>query len=85
MKLPSRSFRANISLVRRRYVQPFAHVSETIACENNRLQHTLGVFSLVAHFCPENVLLRAAALLHDVGHAPFSHALERLDGVDHHL
>jgi HD superfamily phosphohydrolase len=50
----------------------------------SRLQHTLGVFSLIAHFCPEDDLLRAAALLHDVGHAPFSHALEQLDGVDHH-
>lgn len=51
---------------------------------HSRLQHTLGVFSLIAYFCPEDALLRAAALLHDVGHAPFSHALERLDGVDHH-
>jgi len=51
---------------------------------HSRLQHALGVFSLIAHFCPENDLLRAAALLHDVGHAPFSHALEQLDGVDHH-
>lgn len=51
---------------------------------HSRLQHTLGVFSLIAHFCPENDLLRAAALLHDVGHPPFSHALEQLDGIDHH-
>ena len=51
---------------------------------HSRLQHTLGVFALVAHFCPGDDLLRAAALLHDVGHAPFCHALERLDGVDHH-
>ena len=51
---------------------------------HSRLQHTLGVFSLIAHFCPEDDLLRAAALLHDVGHAPFCHTLEGLDGVDHH-
>lgn len=51
---------------------------------HSRLQHTLGVFSLIAHFLPDDDLLRAAALLHDVGHAPFCHALERLDGVDHH-
>jgi HD superfamily phosphohydrolase len=51
---------------------------------HTRLQHTLGVFSLVAHFRPEDDILRAAALLHDVGHAPFCHTLEGLDGVDHH-
>lgn len=50
----------------------------------SRLQHTLGVFGLVAHFCPDSPLLRVAALLHDVGHAPFSHSLEQLAGIDHH-
>ena len=52
---------------------------------NTRLQHTLGVFALIAHLRPEDVYLRVAALLHDVGHAPFSHMLESLEGVDHHL
>jgi HD superfamily phosphohydrolase len=51
---------------------------------HSRLQHTLGVFALIAHFCPDDDVLRAAALLHDVGHAPFCHTLEGLDGVDHH-
>lgn len=50
----------------------------------SRLQHTLGVFALTAHFEPDNLTLRAAALLHDIGHAPFSHTLESLPGVDHH-
>ncbi|MEK3713184.1 HD domain-containing protein [Paenibacillus sp. FSL R7-0333] len=50
----------------------------------SRLQHTLGVFALTAHFEPDNHTLRAAALLHDIGHAPFSHTLESLPGVDHH-
>lgn len=51
----------------------------------SRLQHTLGVFALIAHFEPENRALRAAALLHDTGHAPFSHMLDSIEGVDHHL
>lgn len=50
----------------------------------SRLQHTLGVFALIAHFRPDDELLRLAALLHDVGHPPFSHTLEQLAGVDHH-
>lgn len=50
----------------------------------SRLQHTLGVFALVAHLRPEDAVLRVAALLHDVGHAPFSHTLESIEGVDHH-
>ncbi|TLS50092.1 HD domain-containing protein [Paenibacillus antri] len=50
----------------------------------SRLQHTLGVFALTARFEPENRALRAAALLHDAGHAPFSHTLDSIEGVDHH-
>ncbi|CAM3427596.1 MULTISPECIES: HD domain-containing protein [Saccharibacillus] len=51
---------------------------------SSRLQHTLGVFALIAHFAPDWPELRAAALLHDVGHGPFSHALEGIGGFDHH-
>ncbi|NGZ75626.1 HD domain-containing protein [Saccharibacillus alkalitolerans] len=51
---------------------------------STRLQHTLGVFALIAHFAPERPELRAAALLHDAGHGPFSHALEGIEGFDHH-
>lgn len=51
---------------------------------SSRLQHTLGVFACAAHFAPDWPELRAAALLHDVGHGPFSHALEGLEGFDHH-
>lgn len=50
----------------------------------SRLQHTLGVFALTVHFEPDNRTLRAAALLHDIGHAPFSHTLESLPGAYHH-
>lgn len=50
----------------------------------SRLQHVLGVFALTARLAPDEPDVRAAALLHDVGHAAFSHSLEGLSGVDHH-
>lgn len=50
----------------------------------SRLEHTLGVLALTAHFRPEDEVLRAAALLHDIGHLPLSHTLEGLAGLDHH-
>jgi hypothetical protein len=50
----------------------------------SRLQHTIGVLALVSHFCPDRDDLRAAALLHDVGHYPFCHSAELVPGVDHH-
>lgn len=49
-----------------------------------RLEHSLGVLALVAHFEPDNHNARAAALLHDIGHLAFSHTLEGLAGLDHH-
>ncbi|WP_329882450.1 HD domain-containing protein [Streptomyces sp. BE20] len=50
----------------------------------SRLEHTLGVLALVAHFRPEDELLRVAALVHDIGHLPLSHTFEGLSGLDHH-
>lgn len=51
---------------------------------HSRLEHTIGVWSLMVHFFPEDPLLRIAALLHDIGHLPFSHAIEKTLGLDHH-
>ncbi|MFF2046073.1 HD domain-containing protein [Kitasatospora sp. NPDC058170] len=50
----------------------------------SRLEHTLGVFALVAHFRPEDERLRVAALLHDIGHLPMSHTFEGISNLDHH-
>lgn len=51
---------------------------------HSRLEHTIGVWSLMAHFFPDRPLLRIAAIVHDVGHLPFSHAVERTLGFNHH-
>lgn len=60
-----------------------------------RYQHSLGVARLAAYYCDslalpleERQLVCAAALLHDLGHAPFSHSLEpvfeEVFGIEHH-
>jgi putative nucleotidyltransferase with HDIG domain len=63
---------------------------------HTRLEHSLGTFHVATRMASalgldedEGELVRAAALLHDVGHAPFSHSLEEVMaeklGVDHTL
>jgi uncharacterized protein len=89
-RLPIRLFDEEKALLRSikvRRLHLVRHGSESYINSHHtfsRLQHTLGVFALTAHFEPDNRALRAAALLHDIGHAPFSHTLESLEGVDHH-
>lgn len=64
---------------------------------HSRFEHALGAYHLARHTLAllleagaldgipedEREVVRAAALLHDVGHYPFSHALEEI-GVAHH-
>jgi hypothetical protein len=50
----------------------------------SRLEHTLGVLALVSHFRPDDQVLRAAALVHDIGHMPLSHTFEGVAGLNHH-
>ena len=38
----------------------------------------------MSHVSPDDQTVRVAALLHDIGHLPFSHTLEGLAGLDHH-
>ncbi|WP_344131778.1 HD domain-containing protein [Saccharopolyspora halophila] len=50
----------------------------------SRLEHSLGLLALTAHFTPDDRTARVAALLHDVGHLPLSHTFEGVAGLDHH-
>jgi hypothetical protein len=66
--------------------------------DHNRLAHSLGVVHLMqqalrhlstvdkdAHVSRANEPLLAAALIHDVGHGPFSHLFEPCLGIDHEV
>jgi HD superfamily phosphohydrolase len=62
--------------------------------EHSRFTHSLGAMHLMTRILgqledrhsideEERATVRAAALLHDVGHGPFSHAMEKVLGVHH--
>jgi HD superfamily phosphohydrolase len=58
--------------------------------EHSRFAHSLGVLHVARRICetlelePEDRLeVLCAAALHDVGHGPFSHAIESVTGVHH--
>lgn len=57
---------------------------------NTRLEHSVGASHLAERIADalnlpdkDKLLLKAAALLHDIGHGPFSHAVEPLMPKDH--
>ena len=66
------------------FVRTFGAGGLVMPTQHSRLAHVRGVFALTAHFRPDDEPLRLAALLHDVGHGPFSHSAEALPGFDHH-
>ncbi|WP_282939657.1 HD domain-containing protein [Paenibacillus sp. RC67] len=51
---------------------------------HSRYEHTIGIWALIRHFFPDHRELRAAAILHDIGHLPFSHTVEHALGISHH-
>jgi hypothetical protein len=72
------------SLRRLGFIRTFGAGGLVMPTQHSRLSHVQGVFALTAHFQPHDEILRLAALLHDVGHGPFSHSSEALPGFDHH-
>ncbi|WP_167555279.1 HD domain-containing protein [Gottfriedia acidiceleris] len=81
-------------LKRLRYIKQqgntfFIHSKAT----HNRLEHSLGVHNLATKFISkfqneftnyEKKLLLISALLHDIGHGPFSHCFEGISNHSHH-
>lgn len=65
------------------------------SAEHSRFSHSLGVYEIVRRMVSENrdiaenltefdkVSVQAAALLHDIGHGPFSHAFEAISNTNH--
>ncbi|OLN24202.1 hypothetical protein BTO30_01985 [Domibacillus antri] len=65
--------------------------------EHSRFNHSLGVYEIVRRIVDdvfrgrpewnsdERLLSLCAALLHDVGHGPFSHSFEKVFGLDHEI
>lgn len=63
--------------------------------EHSRFGHSLGVYEIVRRMIDESFFSReawdnsdrplalCAALLHDLGHGPFSHSFEKIFGTDH--
>jgi uncharacterized protein len=62
--------------------------------EHSRFSHSLGVYEIVRRIIDvfegrehwndeERLLCLSAALLHDVGHGPFSHSFEKVFNLDH--
>ncbi|PSR22653.1 MAG: hypothetical protein C7B47_16490 [Sulfobacillus thermosulfidooxidans] len=65
--------------------------------EHSRFSHSLGVYEVIRQIVQSfarnayewpteyNQLVMVAGLLHDIGHAPFSHALEKVIGLRHEI
>jgi HD superfamily phosphohydrolase len=86
-------------LVDSREVQRLRHVRQLgmaslvfHGAEHSRFAHTMGVAHVARRFCdrvlpdrsdPRRAVVVASALLHDVGHGPFSHVMERVFGYHH--
>ncbi|MDG4655747.1 HD domain-containing protein [Ectobacillus antri] len=72
------------TLRRLKFLTHYGTASLFSSIMHSRLDHTVGVWSIIARFFPQEQELRLAALLHDIGHLPFSHAVEKTLGFNHH-
>ncbi|MDR6884619.1 HD domain-containing protein [Bacillus sp. 3255] len=73
------------SAVRRlKFLSHYGTGSFITSAKHSRFEHTIGVWTIVSTFFPKDEELRIASLLHDIGHLPFSHAVENTLGFNHH-
>jgi hypothetical protein len=72
------------TLRRLKFLSHYGTASLLSPIMHSRLDHTIGVWSIISRFFPKDEELRIAALLHDIGHLPFSHAVEKTLGFNHH-
>jgi len=83
---------------RLRYIRQLGHAYLVYpGATHSRFEHALGAYhlarqtltilgergELAAVRADDSAIIRAAALLHDIGHYPFSHALEEIGVIDH--
>jgi HD domain len=81
---------------RLRSIRQFGHIAAVfLGGTHTRIEHMLGTFALAKEqtmrwyhegriSMTEVVMICMFALLHDIGHYPFSHALEPILDIDHH-
>lgn len=66
------------------------------SAEHSRFSHSLGVYEITRRLIDEviqkdnlsefdRISVMCAALLHDLGHGPFSHSFEQLSGINHEV
>ncbi|WP_407270349.1 HD domain-containing protein [Radiobacillus sp. PE A8.2] len=72
------------TLRRLKHLSHYGTGSFITTVKHSRFEHTIGVFTVIATFFPDEEELRIAALLHDIGHLPFSHAVEKTLSFNHH-
>lgn len=69
---------------RLKFLSHYGTGSFITSAKHSRFEHTIGVWTIVSTFFPKDEELRIASLLHDIGHLPFSHAVENTLGFNHH-
>ncbi|UUZ82379.1 HD domain-containing protein [Paenibacillus sp. P26] len=75
----------SVPLRRLKHLQHYGAGAFISPVQHSRYEHTIGVWALAKHFFPDWKELHAAAILHDVGHLPYSHSMERRLGLNHHV